>query len=45
MYLLMFESLLEPVSSVACVGAELEGLGLLHISFHLLQDSLVELGL
>ena len=45
MYLLMFESLFEPVSTVTCVGAELEGLGLLHVPFHLLQYSLIELGL
>jgi hypothetical protein len=41
----MFESLFEPVCTVACVGAELEGLGLLHVPFHLLQYSLIELGL
>ena len=41
----MFESLLEPVSTIACVGAELEGLRLLHVPLHLLQYLLIELGL
>ena len=41
----MFESLLEPVRAIACVGAKLESLRLLHVPLHLLQYLLIELGL